>query len=187
MNNIASLIKLGKTVFLLEELQKIFKIPTKKGLESFLYRAKKTNNLLNPFQGLWALPNYNPFELASKIKNMSYISLETVLFKEGIIFQYYGDSVTSVSNDSRNYTIDKREYRYAKIKSDILNNPIGIRDGKGYRIATPERALCDLVYLNPRTTLDHPEGINKRRLELILPIYPQSTALYLKKLINHAE
>jgi len=186
MNNISILIKTSKTVFSLEELQKLFTIPTKKGLESFLYRAKKNNILQNPYQGFWALPNYNPLELACKIKKQSYISLETVLFKEGISFQYYGNTISCTSTDSRTYTIDGKTYAFYKIKSDILNNPIGIRDHEHYRIATPERALCDYIYLHPNAGIDNPSGINKIRLKQILPIYPKKTALYIEELL-HAE
>lgn len=184
MNNIAILIKTGKTVFSLEELQKLFDIPTKKGLESFLYRAKKSGILQNPYQGFWALPKYDPLELACKIKKHSYISLETVLFREGIFFQYYGNTISCASTDSRTYTIDGKIYAFSKIKSDILNNPIGIRDHQNYRIATPERALCDYIYLHPNAGIDNPSGINKIRLKQILPIYPSKTALYIAKLLN---
>jgi hypothetical protein len=187
MNNIAILIKTGKTVFSVEELQKLFAIPTKKGLESFLYRAKKGDILQNPYQGFWALPNYDPMELACKIKPQSYISCETVLFKEGIFFQYYGNTISCASNDSRTYKINDKTYAFYKIKSDILNNPIGIRDHEHYRIATPERALCDYIYLHPTARIDNPSGINMTRLKQILPIYPQSTNRYIKKLLGKKE
>ena len=184
MNNLAILIKTGKIVFSLEELQKLFGIPTKKGLESFLYRAKKNAILKNPYRGFRALPNYDPMELACKIKRQSNISLETVLFKEGIFFQYYGNTISCASTDTRNYTIDDKFFTFYKIKSDILNNPVGIRDYDHYRIATPERALCDYIYLHPRASIDNPPGINKDRLKFILPIYPKKTALYIKKLLD---
>src|SRR4030042_3198875 len=47
--------------------------------------------------------NYNKFELATKIYTPSYISLETVFQKEGIVFQYY-EAIYIVSYLSRGIT-----------------------------------------------------------------------------------
>ncbi len=184
MNIITTLIETGKTIFTNQELKEIVKIPTAKGFESFLYRAKKSKTLYNPIKGYRALPNYEPMELACKIKKNTYISCETVLFKEGVFFQFYGNTFSCVTSDSRYYKIDGRLFPYYKIKSSILNNPIGIRDYDNYRIATPERALCDYIYLHPNGSIDAPESINQIRLKQILPIYPKKTALYIQKLLN---
>jgi hypothetical protein len=51
-------------------------------------------------------------------------------------------------------------------------------------MATPERALCDYIYLHPNGTIDAPESINKIRLNQILPIYPKKTVLYIQKLLD---
>ncbi|MEI6118743.1 MAG: hypothetical protein WCP92_06005 [bacterium] len=184
MNNVALLISSKKTVFNNKELKGMFNSYSLNGFNNFLRRAKKNKILYNLRGGIRALPNYDPMELGCKIKPKSYVSCETVLFKEGIFFQYYGNTISCVSNDSRRYKIDNKDFIFYKIKSKILNNPIGIKDYDNYRIATPERALCDYVYINPRATIDAPEGINKIRLEQILPIYPKKTALYIKKLLN---
>ncbi len=184
MQKIKKLLETEQTVFLLSKLHKIFSDTDSRNVDNFLYRAKKNGLLHNPRKGIWALPRYNPFELACKIREKAYISCETVLFKEGVVFQFYGNTISCVSDDSRSYNIDEKNYIYYKIKSTITSNPIGIRDYKNYRIATPERALCDYIYLNPRGVIDSPENINKDRLKQILPIYPQSTNLAIQKLIN---
>lgn len=184
MNNIASLIRSKKTVFTLEELGKMFGDYTLDGLNNFLRRAKKNGILLNPRNGVRTLPNYDPMELACKIKPGSYISCETVLFREGVFFQFYGNTFSCVASDSRSYKIDQKAFIYYKIKSDILNNPIGIRQSENYRIATPERALCDYIYLHPHASIDAPESINQTRLKQILPIYPKQTILYIQKLLH---
>lgn len=106
------------------------------------------------------------------------------MFKEAVLFQFYGNTISCVSDDSRNYTIEGKCFPYYKIKSDILNNPIGIREYDNYRIATPERALCDYVYLHPNASIDAPESINRIRIKQILPIYPKQTALYIAKLLD---
>lgn len=130
------------------------------------------------------LPHYNAYEFSKKFRPQSYISCETVLFKEGIFFQYYGNTISCISSDSRRYTIDDKNFIYYKIQSKIRNNPIGIKDYGTYRIATPERALCDYIYLNPRATIDAPEMINKIRLNQILFLYPKQTVLIIQKLLD---
>ena len=184
MENITQLIKTQRTVFSFQELKKLLKIPSEAGLKSFLQRAKKHQTLSNPFKGFWALPNYNVQELACKIKPKAYISCETVLFQQGVFFQFYGNTISCVSTNTRNYHIDGKMFPYYKIKDKILNNPIGIRNYENYRIATPERALCDYIYLNPRGVIDAPENINTIRLDQILPFYPKKTALHIKKLLS---
>jgi hypothetical protein len=184
MDNLTTLLKTRRTVFSFQEVKDILQIPTDAGVKSFLQRAKANDALLNPIKGIWALSVYDPKELACKLKKGSYISCETVLFKEGVFFQFYGNTISCVANDSRNYTIDGQYFPYYKIKSSILYNPIGIREYDNYRIATPERALCDYVYLHPNASIDAPESINQIRLKQILPIYPRQTALYISKLLD---
>ena len=184
MKNLTILLKTKKTVFSFQEIKKILKIPTDAGTKSFLQRAKANQSLYNPYKGYWALPNYEPWELACKIKSNSYISTETVLFKEWVFFQFYGNTISCIANESRKYKIDNKELIYYKIKSDISNNPIGIREYANYRIATPERALCDYIYLNPHGVIDATENINQIRLNQIIDIYPKKTVLYIKKLLH---
>ncbi len=184
MDTISLLLQTNQTVFTTKELRKLIPVETQRGFESFLYRAKKDGRLLNLRQGIRTLAKYEPMELACKIKKNAYISCETVLFREGVFFQFYGNTFSCVADDSRNYTIDGLFFPYYKIKSSILNNPIGIRQYDNYRIATPERALCDFVYLYPRASIDAPESINKIRLKQILPIYPKQTALHIQKLLD---
>lgn len=184
MNNISTLVKTKKTVFTNTELYSIFFETDKRNVDNFLYRAKKNGALIHLRGWIRALPNYNPLELACKIRTISYVSCETVLFKEGVIFQFYGNTISCVSDDSRKYKIDGKDVFYYQIKSEILNNPIGVRESNNYRIATPERALCDYIYLNPRGVIDAPENINQIRLKQILPIYPKQTVLHIKKLLH---
>lgn len=184
MDNLTTLIKTQKTIFTFQEVKNFLKIPTDAGVKSFLQRAKANQSLYNHYKGYRALPNYNPYELACKIKSGSYVSCETVLFKDGVFFQFYGNTISCICDDSRKYKIDGNAVIYYKIKSEIFKNPIGIKDYKNYRIATPERALCDYIYLNPNGTIDAPESINMTRISQILPIYPAKTALYIKKLLH---
>ncbi|MDR3169259.1 MAG: hypothetical protein LBU27_05930 [Candidatus Peribacteria bacterium] len=184
MNNLTQLIITQKTVFSFQELKEILQISSDDGVKSFLKRAKKNQTLSNPHKGFRALPNYDYRELACKIRTEAYISCETVLFKEGVFFQFYGNTVSCMASRSAHQKINEKNLIFYKLKPELLANPKGIKIYDTYRVATPERALCDYIYLNPRGVIDAPESINKIRLEQILPLYPQKTALYIEKLLN---
>jgi hypothetical protein len=82
------------------------------------------------------------------------------------------------------YSIDQQNYVFYHLKPELLNNPIGIKEYDNYRIATPERALCDYIYLHPKSWIDAPESINRIRLKTILPYYPKATVLAINKLLD---
>jgi len=108
----------------------------------------RTNKLQNPRKGIYAKSNFDPEELACIVYVPSYISLEYVLQKAGVVFQY-DSRITVVSYLSRNIEIENKEYIFRKIKGEILTNPTGIeRRDKHVNIATAERAFLDILYLN---------------------------------------
>jgi len=184
MNIITKLINLKKTVFRYEELLLLFPEHKKKALDQFLFRAKKSWNLLNPIKWIRTLTIYNPQELSNKIKLWSYISCETVLFQNWAFFQFYWNTYSAVSSNSSKYEINWNKFVYYKIKNSISQNKIWIREYENYNIATTERALCDYIYLNPKWKIDAPEVINHIRLKQILPLYPKKTILYINKLFD---
>ena len=126
--------------------------------------------LLNPRKGIYAKRNYNPEELAGLVFVPSYISLEYVLQKAGVIFQY-DSAITSVSYLSREIEMDGRTFRYNQIKREILYNLEGIELRDNISIATPERALLDMMYLHPECYFDNLRAVSKRRVIQLLPIY----------------
>ncbi|MCE2929666.1 MAG: hypothetical protein LW817_08575, partial [Candidatus Caenarcaniphilales bacterium] len=76
----------------------------------------------------------------------SYISLNTVLFQEGVIFQY-DSSIFLVSYLSRELTVKNQTFIYKKIKDDILLNPRGLIRKDFYHQASLSRAFLDMIYL----------------------------------------
>lgn len=177
-----------RTVFQYEELHKIFQLPSKKALDQFLFRAKKDGDLFNPTRGIRTLPVFDNHELACALKQESYISLESVLYDVGAIFQAYFNTTTCVANQGGSFTIEGKKYTYAKIKNDILHNTLGIKEYDNYRMAMPERALCDYIYLYPSARLDNPQIFSSPaqivRIEKFLPLYPQQTQLHVRKLLG---
>ncbi len=146
----------------------------------------KTGKLNNPRKGIYTKTNYDPQELACKIYTPSYISLELVLQKAGIIFQY-DSGITSVSYLRRDVVIDGQIYSYRKIKGEILTNREGIfQQENDLNIASPERAFLDMLYLNPKFHFDNLHPLNKETVFKLLSIYStNSLAVRVIKLLQN--
>src|SRR5699024_4677525 len=113
----------------------------------------------------------NPLQLANILFTPSYLSLEYVLQQAGVIFQYDA-RYTSISYLSREVEVDGNTYNYRRIKEEIIMDAKGILRSKNqYNIATPERALLDMLYLNKDFFFDNLHSINRKLVKQILPIY----------------
>lgn len=184
MKYLDKLLQSGKTVFTTQELGLIFRIVNKNTIKNIIARMKKNNILQTLHYWIYWLPNYDRMELISKIKYPSYISLETVLQKEWVIFQDYGNTFFLVSNNTITHQIADMSIQFHKIKDTILLSPIGIRNNGKYMIATPERAICDRLYLSPNYYFDNTEWVNTELLTQLQSIYPQTTALSIQHIID---
>ena len=71
----------------------------------------RTGRLQNPRKGLYCKPNYNPQELACRIFTPSYLSLEYVLQRSGVIFQY-DSRFTALSYLSRDVEIENQVFSF---------------------------------------------------------------------------
>jgi len=170
MNNYLKLLDSGKTVFTKNDLEKILDFKTKNALDKFLYRAKKEWLLENFYHWIYNLKNYNIFEFASKIKKKSYISLETVLKKEWIIFQHY-EKIFLVSDNNLEKKIWENNLKFNKIKDLVLLNQLWLIHKWNYIIASKERAICDRIYLSKNYYFDNLSEIDFEKLKEISKIY----------------
>ena len=61
-----------------------------------------------------------------------------------------------------NYRVPFVNYplQYRKIKNEILLNPLGIKNKNNVQIATPERAICDKLYLDGVEYFDNLRNID---------------------------
>ncbi len=194
MKYISNLLNSKKTVFWYQDLMILCNISNKNSIKYIAKNLVKNNILINIYSGVFCLYNYDIYELVNKIKSPSYISFETVLYKAGLIFQYSSNQFFLVSNDSRNKIIKSTNSKvsqdiyiiYKKIKDDILYNPIGIINVWNYQIASPERAICDTIYINPDYYFDNLSWVNFELLTQISYIYPKSTQIYISQIIQNA-
>lgn len=172
--SLAALITTKKTVFSIDDVAKIFKLSNKNYLKVLLTRKVKQKELIRIKRGIYTYTNdYNPLELANKIRRPSYISLQWVLFNKGVIFQDYSEKITSVTRNTFSIRIGGVEYQYSKIKDELLTDPTGVRTENGVRIASLERAICDTLYLYKNYYFDNLAPINRKQLLKIGAIFPK--------------
>ncbi|MBT3747591.1 MAG: hypothetical protein HOG34_01310 [Bacteroidetes bacterium] len=145
----------------------------------------KTGKILNPRKGIYSKPEYNSAELASKLYTPSYISLQYVLQRAGIIFQY-SETITTMSYLSREVEVDGQTFTYRKAKQQILYNWAGvIQSEQGILQATPERAFLDLCYLESGFYFDNLNPLDRNLISELLAVYSSSTlSLRVKKILE---
>jgi len=170
-NIIFELYKNSRTVFRINDIALIMSNEKTSALCKILNYYVKTGKLLNPRRGFYAKAGYKPEELACLLYPPTYISLEYVLQRAGVVFQY-DSAITNVSYLTREMEINNQAFRYRKMKGEILTNTAGIILNKeNINIATPERAFLDTLYLNSRYYFDNLHILNKKKIEKLLPIY----------------
>lgn len=126
-------------------------------------------------RNLFVKENYMPEELACMVFTPCYISLEYVLQREGVVFQY-DNAITLVSYLRREICVDGINLSFRKIKDILLTNPDGIIFNDSYSIASPERAFLDTCYLYPDYYFDRTDTLDKDKVSSLLKIY-ESKAL----------
>ena len=150
------------------------------------YQVRK-GKLGNPRKGIYTKPDYDVEEMACRIFTPSYISLDYILAKAGVIFQY-DPAITSVSYLSRNTSIEGKNYMFRRIKGEILVNTEGISRRENHvNIATAERAFLDQLYLDPFYYFDNLSPLSKELIFKLLPLYSsKALRLRVEKLLQDA-
>jgi predicted transcriptional regulator of viral defense system len=165
------LMRAKNTVFSASEIALLWGESDANFVRKKIYRYVKAGKLYPLRRGIYAKDKkYDKYELATKVLTPAYVSLETVLARAGVIFQFYGQ-IFVVSYLTREMTIDGNLYSFKKIKDAILTNRAGIEAKENYFIATPERALLDVLYLNKDYHFDNLINIDWDKVDMILPIY----------------
>jgi len=183
---ILSIFQDGRTVFRLRDVALLVGDNDFDSLNKKLNYYVRTGRLLNPRKGIYAKPGYSNEELACILYTPSYISLEYVLQKAGVIFQF-DSRITAVSYLSRNIDIKDQVFSYRRIKGEIMTNLKGIiRRNDQVNIATGERAFLDLLYLDKLYYFDNLNPLNKSKVYDLLPIYKsKSLNDIVKNLFSH--
>jgi len=182
-NSIVKLFSSGKTVFSVSDLAILWSIENNNYLKSKIYYLVHNGDLRRLHHGIFSVnTNYNKYELAGKLNNPSYVSLETVLREKSLIFQY-SDEIISVGNVNKEYVIDGIKYRYRKIKDEVLLNSEGMEGFDNYTVASKERAFLDMLYLNKDYYFDNLNSLDWGRCVELVKIYHNNNLI--KRLKNY--
>jgi len=175
-----------KTVFTVDDLKKIWSVDNANYLKVIINRLFQRKEIIRIHRGIYVLANkkHDFLELANKLKSPSYVSLETVLQKEGIVFQDQGSVIFSVSNNTLSKKAGNMTFRYFKLADEILSNPLGVETRGQVIIASPERALCDRLHLSPKYYFDNLRGLNAEKLTSISAIYNQRVKKEIQQIIK---
>lgn len=159
-----------ETVFTVDEMAQLFPKLSSESLRNRLYYFTKVGKLTRLHAGVYAKEGYNSLELVNKLYTPSYISLETVLAKEGVVFQYY-ETVFAVSYVTRELIIKDVTIQYRRIKESILTNTMGVEQKEGYYIASLERAFLDAIYIYKNYHFDNLGTVNWESIFTLKKIY----------------
>jgi predicted transcriptional regulator of viral defense system len=136
-----------------------------------LARWTKTGRLYQLRRGLYALaPPYqktppHPFAVANQIVRGSYVSCQSALAHHGLIPEAV-PAVTSVATRRPGrWDTPVGRYEFRHIRSGLLwgYRRVGLGSGQHAFVATPEKALLDLVHLQPGG--DSPPLLRELRLQ----------------------
>lgn len=168
---LAAILKSNKSVFTSKDIAILWgETISPATLVRINYYVKK-GELIKLRKGIYAKSKgYNKLELATRIFTPAYVSFETVLAKDGLVFQVY-ESIYIASYLTREVTIDGQVYSFRKVKDAVLTNPMGIEHREETSIASEERALLDTLYVNSDYYFDNLQGVNWEKVFEILPIY----------------
>jgi predicted transcriptional regulator of viral defense system len=168
---LTSILRSSKTVLSLKDIALLWHESSTTAARVRLHYYVKQGDLYRIRNGLYGKsPNYNKLELATRILTPAYVSFETVLAKEGLIFQYY-EPIFVASYVTREISIGQQIYSFRKIKDGVLTDASGIEHVNETSIATKERAFLDTLYVNADYHFDNLRSLNWDGAFLILPIY----------------
>lgn len=165
------LLRSSKTIFSSKDVSLLWGEDNDDIIKKRLNKYVTAGKLIRVRRGIYAKDkNYNHFELATRINTPSYISFETVLTREGVNFQYYGN-IFVASYINREIDIEGQKITFVRMKDYVLSNSIGIEHKDGIATATRERAFLDRVYVSKDYHFDNLQSLDWNKVMEILPIY----------------
>lgn len=153
------LLKQPERIFHTQDLGVLWNISNKNTLYMTISRYMQRGVLSPIYKGMYStlpLQQLDPWLVGIKaLHSYAYISCETALAYYGYI-NASPSMITLVSDKSKQLTIGTSHYRSRQLKDAFLFHPAGVRMQNGVRIASPERAIADMLYFNPRFHFDKP-------------------------------
>ncbi len=170
MYRLSELIKLDRKIYHSNDLALLWDITNKNTLYTTIKRYVQKGVLVPIYKGLYStvpLTQLDPLELGkSIIHRYTYLSMESVLAQAGIIAQTTY-MVTFVSDLPKKVIVGSMSFLFRQLKAEYLNNPTGVTNQNGVFVATPERAVADMLYFNSKYHFDVPESIDFKKVKSI--------------------
>jgi len=168
---LTSILRSNKTVFTIKDIALLWHESSLNAMRVRLNYYVRNGDLYRIRKNFYAQSKeYRMLELANRIFTPSYISFETVLAREGLIFQFQTD-ITIASYLSRTITIEGQTYVYRKVKNLVLMNSDGLFTTDEATIAGKERAFLDTLYSSPSFHFDNLRSLNWQTVFALLPLY----------------
>jgi len=169
-NNSSLIWKDARTVFTTNQLALLLGETNTTLVAKRMYYFVHSGQLLSLQRGVYAKPGYNPEELACVLQVPCYLSLEYVLQKAGVVFQY-DSTLTAISYRNRLLEVDGHAIQYRQMRGELIADMRGIRNIGNINIATPERAFLDTLYLNAQYHFDNIHPLDRNVIQGLLPLY----------------
>lgn len=129
----------------LSDLKKLFNIAKDNTAYKTAGKLVKKRFLIRLMKGCYASTFNLPeeYEIGNSLYSPSYISLETALNYYGILSQFPYAIASVTTKKAKKIKANSKEYDYAHINKNLF---WGYKKENGLLIATPEKALVDLIY-----------------------------------------
>ena len=180
MNKLLELQRSTGTVFTAQDMAVIWGYTNERRLFELIKYYVRRGEIFALSRGLYSWRDYTELDIrndlnlqlliANKLVPNSYVSLYTVLKKEGLVDQYY-DAVYSVAEKRVTRMVRGVRFEYKRIKDKVLWSSEGINESVGVRVATKERAVLDTWYCEPSWELGRTELLNMLELKELAKMY----------------
>lgn len=126
----------------------------------------------------------DPLTFASKIYAPSYLSLEFMLNRYGIIPDIPWTYTSISSRKTKFFENSFGNFSYQQIKKELFTGYITeSRGGISFNLATPEKTIMDFIYLNKNRFIPKPDFWQEMRIDEEF-IFNRKAILFYKKLFN---
>ncbi|NCN06354.1 MAG: hypothetical protein GW946_00740 [Candidatus Pacebacteria bacterium] len=163
MNKYQTLLSQPHKLFHASDLALLWEIDNKDTLNMTLKRYVDRGILRRIHKGFYTTTDLDHLDLIdlgfSYLHVYGYLSLESILVREGVIFQET-PYITFVSSKSTTFSIGERVYKSRQLKDVCLLNTLGIEKVAGHYEANLNRAVADMLYYNPQYHFDATSAIN---------------------------
>ena len=167
-NYLSILLGQEKNVFRTADLAVLWEVENPSSLRVMIKRYMDRGILYPVQRGLYSvkpLDKLDGFELGRAVAGpFAYISGETVLAREGVIMQQV-NKITLFGLKRLEFQVAGRSYLCRYLNPKYLLNRAGIEEKQTHSIASLERAVADILQINPNYYFDNQKRIDEKEVQ----------------------